>query len=493
MILRIFWFIFLAKINLCNFLNTKKLKGSGMRRGGRFLKSGPSTPTLDDVSKILTELEKTVAEDYLHFYQQACNSGCRVSQDIASTELLKYFRILPSDYMSKWKLPPVFKAAIEFITARETGPGVLADEDLFHLGLCYLVIGDVFRAFHTVSKMRSESITPDVAFVIGFCCFSFSRFDMGLKYLTIAENSTDSIIQYTAIFCKAVILQKEGSFAQSLAEWTRLLSMSHPFFTERDIKFHRAIIFFHMNHEREYQSIMDELDCDTVILQRVYFEALRSSWDAAIRYGSRMKSFMLTFDSFLLSAFVKYKQGLYWDAYGILWRVFKQESVNQNVWFLMGMIFARARHLNEAATVLNNANVLRPGNVLIEKNLGAVLEQCNRWDDAELVYRKMADCDRLVGYANYRLAQMAAFRNRAGEYEPPEIEEITISALVQSPADQKLLSFQSSLVYFSKETLSFLGDVEPEVMEVHRSMTRAWGVEDERDLSFDCGAVLFRP
>jgi hypothetical protein len=60
---------------------------------------------------------------------------------------------------------------------------------------------------------------------------------------------------------------------------------------------------------------------------------------------------------------------------------------------------------------------------------------------------------------------------RQVEYSPPDIAELSIDALMRSPGADRLLKFQLTHVCLSKQTMGFLGEVEPAISEAQMSYT----------------------
>lgn len=461
-----------------------------MRKRGLLLARDP-LPSPNDLSVLLFHLEENVANNYLRYYEASIREGDRAGQDLAAAELLKFFRILPEAYFRESGTPEYYIRVIQFILEKEKDLAGANDEVFYQLALCHLVLGDSLRAFHYISKISSEDVHPDVAFVFGFTCFALNRFENALKYLAISSDSDDDLVKFDSIMARAVIFSKQKNYNESLSEWNRLLGVHHPVFTDRDVLFNIATVHFFAKNYSEYTRIMNDLECYNIIHHRLYLEAVREDWEAAIRYGAMLRISHPPFDVVLLSAYLRYRQRSYVDAYFVLNKVYKhQDEKNPAVWFLLAIIMYRAgpHHLVDAVTLLNNANMLKSGDPWIEKCLGAVLELSKRFDDAEIVYKRMIEGQRLVGYANYRLSQVTAFRQRLGDvYKQPEIEEIPITAIIDSPGDRKLTSFQTGPLLASKRLMSFLGDVEPEISYVHRNMSI---FEPEPEMKPDAAAGL---
>jgi tetratricopeptide (TPR) repeat protein len=443
-----------------------------MRRQKRFTPA-PHNVTLADVNTILAELERALFDDFLHFHEDAVAKSSHYAESVAGTEILKFFRVMPEAFTSDSATSPYYSAIIQFILAHEA-PGVeLNGNILFQLAICHLALGDTFRAFHYISQ-RSIDCTPEVAFVAGFCSFAFARWSAAIRYLEVAKQSSDPSIVFYSYLASAICNLNLCAYDLARSEFTALLDQSHPCFSTRDIKFHIGVCYFFEHEESKYRDIMEELECDHVIHQQIYLEALRGGWENADRYGARLHSLTMTFDIILLSAYVKYRQKSFRDAYVMLQRIHRDDSEkNYSVWLLLGMICCRANQntLMEGVIMLNNANALRPGCGIIERNFGAALELAHRWEEAETLYNRMIEAARLTAYAESRLRRMVDWKNRTGEYEPPEFEEIAVDAILRSPADEKLMHVQAGGVLFSRDIMGFLGDVEPDITEAHRCMS----------------------
>jgi tetratricopeptide (TPR) repeat protein len=421
---------------------------------------------------MLTEFEQAAVEAYVQFHDQASRIGSQPAQSIASTELLKFFRVFPEEFTSQFPIPAYFGALISFIQEHESSCDPLSDDAIFQLALCHLALGDTFRAYNYISRHSAPESSSEVAFAVGFCSFAVGRRRLADRFLAIAAQSPDQLIAFDSNLCRAIIFFRERDYEASRDLFARLAELRHPSFTPLDMRFHSGVLSFYLDDEITYQRVMDEIDNDVVNHQRAYFETLRGQYDLALQYFQRIRSGVMSFDRLFLITYIKYRQGAYPYAFQHMRKLFHPETEkNHNVWALLGLIMARAGQLPDAATILNNANVMQPGSGLLEKNLGAVLEMRQRWDEAEMVYRKMTDGERLVGYAQFRLSSIQCAKSRMPEYEQPEIEDIPLDQLIPSPADEKLTKFQTGLVLLSKGMTEFIGDIDPEITEVHKSMT----------------------
>jgi tetratricopeptide (TPR) repeat protein len=444
----------------------------GEPRRPRRVPSTDRIPTIAQLGSMLTEFEQAAVEAYVQFDDQAGRIGSPVAQSIASTELLKFFRVFPADFTSQFPVPAYFGALIAFIESQESSSVALSDNSVFQLALCHLALGDAFRAYNYISRYSAPESSPEVAFVAGFCSFATGRLRVASRFLAIGAESQDDLIAFDSNLCRAIIFLREREYAASRDLFGRLAELRHPLFTPLDMRFHFGVLSFYADDEAMYQRVMDEIDNDVVNHQRAYFETLRGQYDLALQYFQRIRAGVMSFDRLFLITYIKYRQGAYPYAFQHMRKLFHPETEkNHNVWALLGLIMARGGQLPDAATILNNANVMQPGSGLLEKNLGAVLEMRQRWDEAEIVYRKMIDGERLVGYAQFRLSSIQYAKSRMPEYEQPEIEDIPLDQLIPSPADEKLTKFQTTLVLFSKQMTQFIGDIDPEITEVHKSIT----------------------
>jgi tetratricopeptide (TPR) repeat protein len=455
-----------------------------MRRERRF-QHVPPPLSITQVNTVLADLERSLFDAYLHFHQDSSSRSCTQAESISAIEILKFFRVAPNSLTAPFTITsPYYSTIIDFIRFHEASPDPPNDDVLLQLALSHLALGDTFRAFHYISQ-RAPDRSPESDFVIGFCSTAFSRWSTALPILDSSKRSPDPLIVFHSFLCSAICHLKLEHFEAARLEFEALTQFAHPCFTPQDLDFHIAVCHFFANNRTPYREILGRLECDRVLEQQIYLEALVGAFETADYYGSKLKGSSLTYDLVILSAFVRYRQKKYREAVESLHRIFKGEiEKNYAVWLLLGMIqFAEAvaaitpnmprsgNWFGEAATILNNANALRPGVPTIEWNLGVVLERSNRWDEAEIVYRKMVEGDRRAVYANLRIQQMAACKARSGEYIPPEMEEITLGIILRSPAEQKLTQFISGPVLFARETMALLGDIEPEVTEAHWNLS----------------------
>ena len=463
------------------------------RRSGAVARD--SLPGPSDLALLVSQLEENVANNYLRYYDTAIREGDRIGQEMAASELLKFFRILPETYFTESGTSDYYLRVIRFITEKEQAGDALDDQVLYQLALCHLTLGDSLRAFHYISKIQNHDLPPDVAFVFGFTSFALGRFENAMSYLATGATSEDELVKFDSILARAVILTKQKRYEEALAEWSLLLDLSHPVFTRNDVLLNIANIHFYMKNYAEHTRIMNDLECYNIIHQRLYLEAVREDWEAAFRFGGMLRSAHPPFDVVLLCAYLRYRTRMYSDAYFVLHKVYKhQDEKNPAVWFLLAIIMFRAgaHHITDAVSFMSTANMLKSGDPWIEKSFGAILELAKRFDDAETVYRRMVEGQRLAGYANLRLGQIAALRQRPPDvYEPPEVEEIPITAILDSPSDKKLTSFQTGPLLASKHLMAFLGDVEPDITYVHKSLSM-FEPDPETRTDFSTGMQLVR-
>jgi tetratricopeptide (TPR) repeat protein len=402
-----------------------------------------------------------------------------------ASELLKYFRVLPQEFIADCPFSPYIQSILSFIRAHEPVPVDSPDASLlYQLAVCHLAIGDIFRAYNYISRVPATD-SPDVCFVLGFCSFSVSRHSDALRFLTVSSGSSDPLVSFNSILAKAIIFYYKEEYDQSLSEFSRLRDLHHPTFSVLDCDFHIGVISGLSGDDAAFQQAMTALDplssLDTVSLQLAYASASRGEWELAGVYEGRLRAGALSYERTLLLSYVDYRKGQYSSAHTVLRRIWRNDGErNAGVWLLLGMILFRAGNRRDACTALSNANMLRPGQPLIERNLGALFELRQKWNDAEAVYRAAACSDRQTIYVRQRICQIQRVRQRPADYHPPLVGEIPVEAVLKSPAADRLALFQCTQVCFSKEKMDFLGDVEPEVSEAQLAYTIFRNVDESR-------------
>jgi tetratricopeptide (TPR) repeat protein len=401
--------------------------------------------------------------------------------DQASAELLKYFRILPDDFIAHCPFPAYFQSIIDFIRAHEHSSDVV-----FELAICHLALGDFLRAYNLVSRIEVES--PEECFVIGFCSFAIGRYEPAIRFLSISEDCEDGLVAFNSALAKAAIFFQQKEYEACLGQFVRVEGLRHPTFGEWDCKFHMAVLSGLLGDHETYRGGLTELDpilgSDLICMQRGYDAASRGDWDMAGAYEAKIVK--PSYERSLFRAYVLYRTGVYGSAYATLKVIWRNETErNAGVWILLGMILLRGGNKRDAHVALNNARALRPNDPVVERNLGALLELRQKWDEADEVYRQAGEGDEKNAYARERLRQLERARTRPMDYRPPVVQEVPVEVILRSPAAESFAKFQCTHVCMSKKMMSFLGDVDPVVSEAQRSYTLSRGAGFGQDDSFD--------
>lgn len=439
---------------------------------------------------MLAEFDSNVMENYLNIFERSLTNKDVVSREIAEAQLLKYFRILPRNYLARGRISPYFQRVIDYIKEKEATE-VNDDETYYHLALCHLVLGDSLRAFWYCSKIKQSDLSPEYAFVFGFSCFALGRFDQAVKFFDISERARDEIVQFDSRFAKGCVYLKLDKPTQAYNAFERLVEMNlqHPILKKEDIFLQMSMALYRRGLDVESflnENILDRMSSQDAVKQQLYLALLREDLSACSRYECCLRLSETDFMDVLILLMYRYRCcrerngeiGLLLALYQRLLLLLRRQSdKNWSLWFLLAMYLYQAGpvYLRDCIALLNNAYTLRPGNIWIEKSLAGALELDKRWQDATRIYHSMISGKRLPEYARYRLTQIEMFSSQPGgkTYEPPDLENIPLEAFLDSCSDTKLRHFRTSMVFCSKRMMSFLGNVEPEkeITEVHWQAT----------------------
>lgn len=430
----------------------------------------------------LDRFEENTARCLMLLQDRANMLADRDGQEIAKFETLRFFRKLPSEYFDKCDIPEYFRRVIGYIEIHEKEHDFDNNETLERLALCHLVIGDQLRAFHYLSQVtNSQTVAPETAFLFAFTCFSLYRYETAIRFIDLAESSDDPLIKFDSILIRAIILLSEQSYQPARDQFIRLLDLEHPLFTRDDILFQIVTIDFHLGNVSSFHDYMLSLPSSIALQQRAYMEALAENWDNAKSIITGIPPAEASFDVYLLSSYVTIRQKRFLEAYTILYNIYhKQDEKNAAVWCLIALAVYNAKRNLDYISLLDHANKLEGENPWIERCYGAILELSHRYDEADRLYQNMVKGGRLQGYANYRSNQINNLRQRIGTYDPPDTDDIPVTAFCKAPSDQMLEKFRTEMLLCSKNMMSFLGDdIEPVITEVHRQMTLNLTLESE--------------
>ena len=421
--------------------------------------------------------------------KNAIQNGRMKDADISQVQMIRFFRgDQLQSVLSQIEINQYYRNIIDFITEHEKDP--YDDITYLKLSLCHLAIGDYIRAFKYLGIIEiKEDLPLEYYFALGVCNVRLNRFKTAIDLFTKSQNSDDEIIKFDSIYLKAFSLSKIERFNESIILYQQLEDSlySHPQISKEDIEFQIAHVLnqkneidlscstYFSNSLTQANSIylnLEQKNIDIVCVQRAYELILKGKYrDAFGELSNITTDCRSKFDRSLLMGYCFYDQRDFPNASRCLFPLLSFDQIGWSIWFLVGLVLIRTGRIQSAIAAFGNA---RASNLLSTKillNLAASYELEGRLNDAEKIYNDFPEADPLNQYAKARLIYI---RSRSGKsYDnsvTPEIFEIRIQDFFEPPSERAMKKFIDCPLFFSKETVDFLG-CDPDFSEIHRNVT----------------------